>query len=137
MPLYYFVLKNGRHVIPDRDGEEFTHEAAAREYAVAVARELMRNAPLRVRSWRLQVSDENLQPRFELLFAAIDDSLSHLPLHLRNSIEHACQNTALLYDTIVDVQDAAPGQGNAYGGEPDCGPRVFQRRTVLTYSRST
>ncbi|HMF22048.1 MAG TPA: hypothetical protein VKG24_07975 [Pseudolabrys sp.] len=104
MPLYYFVLKNGRHVIPDRDGEEFTHEAAAREYAVAVARELMRNAPLRVRSWRLQVSDENLQPRFELLFAAIDDSLSHLPLHLRNSIEHACQNTALLYDTIVDVQ---------------------------------
>jgi hypothetical protein len=104
MPLYYFVLKNGRHVIPDCDGEEFTDEAAAREYAVAVARELMRNAPLRARSWRLQVSDENLQPCFELLFAAIDDSLSHLPLHLRSSIEHACRNTALLNDTIVDVQ---------------------------------
>jgi len=104
MPLYYFVLKNGRHSIPDREGEELTDEAAAREYAVAVARELMRNAPLRARSWRLQVSDENLQPCFELLFAAIDDSLSHLPLHLRNSIEHACRNTASLSDTIIDVQ---------------------------------
>jgi len=104
MPLYYFVLKNGRHSIPDREGEELTDEAAAREYAVAVARELMRNAPLRARSWRLQVSDENLQPCFELLFAAIDDSLSHLPLHLRNSIEHACRNTASLSDTIIGVQ---------------------------------
>jgi hypothetical protein len=104
MPLYYFVLKNGRHSIPDRDGEEFPNDTAAREYAIAVARDLMRNGPLRARSWRLEISDENLLPCFELLFASIDDSLSHLPVHLRNSIEHACHNTALLNDTIIDVQ---------------------------------
>jgi hypothetical protein len=104
MQLYYFILKNGRHIIADRDGEEFADENAARAYAVSVARELMRNGSLRARSWRLEVCDEYLQPCFELLFASIDDSLSHLPLEYRNSIEHACRNTALLHDSIALVQ---------------------------------
>jgi hypothetical protein len=104
MQLYYFILKNGHHAIPDRRGEEFADEGAARAHAVAVARELMRNGSLRARTWRLEVCDEYLQPRFELLFASIDDSLSHLPLACRNSIEHACRNTALLHDSIANVQ---------------------------------
>jgi hypothetical protein len=104
MQLYYFILKNGLHTIPDRHGEEFADEDAARAYAVSVARELMRNRSLRVRSWRLDVCDEYLQPCFELLFASIDDSLSHLPRECRNSIEHACRNTALLYESIANVQ---------------------------------
>ena len=106
MPLYFFILKNGRQIIPDRDGEEFADQGAARDYAVAVARELMRNGSVHARSWRLQVCDEDLQPCFELLFASIDDSLSHLPLECRNSIEHACRNTALLHDSIADVQNS-------------------------------
>jgi len=97
------LFKNGRHVIPDRDGEEFADEAAAGKHAVAVAHELMRNGPLPMRCWRLQVSDEYLQPCFELLFASIDDSISHLPLEFRNSIEIACRNTVSLKDVIVDA----------------------------------
>ena len=104
MQLYYFILKNGRHAIADRDGEEFADENAARAYAVSVARELMRNGSLRARSWRLEVCDEYLQPCFELLFASIDDSLSHLPLEYRHSIERACRNAALLHDSIAGVQ---------------------------------
>jgi len=104
MPLYYFILKDGRQIIPDRDGEEFADRGAARDHAVAVARELMRNGSLHARSWRLQVCDEYLRPCCELLFASIDESLSHLPFEYRNSIEHACRNTALLHDSIADVQ---------------------------------
>src|SRR5262249_47990765 len=77
MPLYYFVLKDGRQIIPDRDGEEFADRGAARDHAVAVARELMRNGSLHVHNWRLQVCDEYLWPCYELLFPSIDDSLSH------------------------------------------------------------
>jgi len=104
MPLYYFVLKDGRQIIPDRDGEEFADRGAARDHAVAVARELMRNGSLHVHNWRLQVCDEYLWPCYELLFPSIDDSLSHLPFEYRRSIEHACRNTALLHDSIADVQ---------------------------------
>src|SRR5262249_47287147 len=62
MPLCYFVLKDGRQIIPDRDGEEFADRGAARGHAVAVARELMRNGSLHVHNWRLQVCDEYLWP---------------------------------------------------------------------------
>lgn len=92
MPLYYFALKNGRHVIPDRDGEEFADEAAAGKHAVAVAHELMRNGPLPMRCWRLQVSDEYLQPCFELLLLQstiryrICPWSSEIPLKLRAAI---------------------------------------------------
>lgn len=103
MPLYYFILKNGLHTIPDREGEEFADRGTARDYAVAVARELMRNGSPHAHSWRLQVCDEYLQPCFELLFASIAESLLCLPFEYRNSIEHACRNTALLHDSIADV----------------------------------
>jgi hypothetical protein len=104
MPLFYFTLKDGFNSIPDCEGEEFADEASARVHATAVARELMRNRTVQARTWRLQVSDDYLQPCFELLFASIDDSLAHLAVESRKSIETACRNTASLKDTIIDIQ---------------------------------
>src|SRR5262245_619271 len=103
MPLYHMTLKSGGRSVIDRDGEEFPDETAARAHAITTARELMRNHTVDARFWRLEVSDEDLHPCFELLFASIDDSISHLPPEFRNSIEIACRNTASLKDTIAAV----------------------------------
>lgn len=73
MRLYYFVLKTGRHVYPDSEGQEFPDDGAAREHACAVARELMRNREDRTGHWRIQVCDDYLQPRYEFLFADLDN----------------------------------------------------------------
>jgi len=106
MPLFYFILKNGHHTIPDREGEELTDLSAARAHATGVARELMRNRSVKTRTWRLEVCDEYLQPSFEVLFASIDDTMSHLPPAIRQSIEITCQSTASLNDTICSVRNS-------------------------------
>jgi len=106
MPLFYFILKNGQYTIPDSEGEELADLNAARAHAAGVARELMRNRDIKARAWRLEVCDEYLQPSFELLFASIDDTISHLPPEFRQSIEIACGNTASLKDTIFSIRNS-------------------------------
>ena len=74
MPLFYFILKAGCHTYPDTEGQEFADEAGARAHAHAVARELMRNRESRTGHWRMQVCDDYLEPRYECLFADIDQT---------------------------------------------------------------
>lgn len=104
MARYYFNLKNGRSTIPDPDGTDLADDAAAREHAVVVAREAMRNNEARTRNWRIQVCGGDRKPRFEVLFAAVDDSLDHLPNHIRRSVEDVSRNFASLTDTIQDIR---------------------------------
>jgi hypothetical protein len=104
MPLYYFVLKNIGQTIPDRDGVELPDDGAAREYAVAVARDLMKARQIKTRSWRVEVRDEYLMPRFDVLFASVDDSLTHLAPEFRASIQIVCHRSAMLYDSIDEVR---------------------------------
>ena len=104
MAMFYFVLKFGRQSVPDREGVELPDEAAARAHAVAVARELMRNREVDTRLWRLQVCDDYLQPKFEVLFAEFDQTISHLPPDLRSSIESVSRTAGALSDAIVNVQ---------------------------------
>ena len=104
MSLFYFVLKTGREKIPDREGLEFPDRETARAHAEIVVDELMRNRELRTRAWRLEVRDENLQPSFEILFAAMDKSIVHLPPVYRQSVELLSSNTANLLDAFEDVR---------------------------------
>jgi hypothetical protein len=104
MPLFYFILKDGRNSLPDRDGIELPSAAAAHSHGNAVARELMRNRESKTRSWRLQVCDDDLQPVLELPFAQLDDSLSHLPPESRQAIQKVCHNMGLLSDSICNVR---------------------------------
>jgi len=104
MPLFYFILKDGRNTLPDRDGAELPSAAAARSHANAVARELMRNRESKTRAWRLQVCDDDLQPVLELSFAQLDDSLSHFSPEARQAIQNVCRNMGLLSDSISDVR---------------------------------
>jgi len=104
MPRYYFNLKRRDGTLVDPDGLDLPDQAAAREYALQVISELTRNANVRARAWRLAVMDQDRQPCFELLFASYDDSMAHLPLELRSSVETVCRRHASLMDAIVDVR---------------------------------
>jgi hypothetical protein len=101
MPLYHFVLKTGDDLIPDRNGGEWPTEAAAREEAALVAQELMRNQRgVKRRAWRIEIRDENLRPCFELLFAEVDETISHLPPELRETHIVASRRMAACFDTV-------------------------------------
>jgi hypothetical protein len=104
MPRYYFNLKNGEDTLPDPEGTELPDNEAARAHAHQVMQELMRNASMRTRMWRLAVSDHNLLPCFECLFASHDESIAHLAPELRSSVEAAYHKQAALTDAIIDVR---------------------------------
>jgi len=104
MPLFYFILKTDREKIPDRECLEFPDQDIARAHAEVVTQELMRNRELKTRPWRLEVCDENLRPCFEILFAAKDPSIAHLPPVYRESVEALSSNTANLHDAFNQVR---------------------------------
>lgn len=104
MPLYYFRLKSRGEVIHDLDGIDLPDQDAARVYAVAVARELMRHREPSARSWRLEVCDDYLIPSFEILFAEVDDTMAHLAPEYRKSIEIIARRSASLDDAFSEVR---------------------------------
>src|SRR5262249_40311885 len=104
MSLYYFVLKAGRDIVPDREGLEFSDAKTAHTHALIVARELMRNREPKTRTWRITVCDQDLQPCSEVLFATVDDSIAHLQPDFRKSVEELSLSTATLFDAIEQVQ---------------------------------
>jgi len=104
MATYYFNLNDCRTTIPDLDGTELRDEAAARDHAVTVAREAMRNNEARTRNWRIEVCGPDRMPRFEILFASVDESMAHFPVEFRRSVETVSKRFAALADTIHDVR---------------------------------
>jgi hypothetical protein len=104
MPRYYFSLKRRDGTLVDPDGLDLPDQATAREHALQVIDELMRNANVRTRGWRLAVLDQDRQSCFELLFASYDDSMAHLSPEFRSSVEMAYRRHASLTDAIVDVR---------------------------------
>ena len=106
MPLFYFILKAGRHAYPDSEGQEFANEASARTHAQTVARELMRNRETRTGHWRIQVCDDYLQPRYECLFADIDDTLDRFDSDSRASAKAVARTTAAIGDSLRQIDTA-------------------------------
>jgi hypothetical protein len=100
MPTYFFNLKNLDGTIYDPEGMDLPDESAVREHARVVACELMQHRQPRTRYWRLDVRDREGRTCFELLFAAVDESLGYLRPDLRNSLERLCANCASLSETI-------------------------------------
>jgi hypothetical protein len=103
MPLFYFILKTGRHSYPDNEGQEFADEVAAQGHAHAVARELMRNREARTAHWRIQVCDDYLQPRYECLFADIDTTLQRFDSDFRTSLTRVARTTAAMGDALRGI----------------------------------
>ena len=103
MPLFYFILKSGRHVIPDIQGEEFEDEAAACAHARVVAWELMRNREAKTSHWRIQVCDDYLQPRHEYLFADLDSRLEYFGTDVRDTVAAVARSAAARDDTVREI----------------------------------
>jgi hypothetical protein len=119
MPLYYFVLKAGRHTYPDSEGHEFDDDTAARFHAHAVARELMRNRETRTAHWRVEVCDDYLQPRFEYLFADVDNTLERFDDEFRVSAKRVARTTAAIGDSLRQI-DTAMTDLRLMIGQIDC-----------------
>jgi hypothetical protein len=100
MPRYFFNLKTREGTILDRDGTHLPDDSAARRHAELVARELRANREPSTRAWRLDVRDGCERRCSNLLFATIDDSMSHLTPQLRASLEHFCASSADFAETI-------------------------------------
>src|SRR5262249_30504494 len=104
MSLFYFILKDGYRSIPDKEGMDLPDQEAAREHAIAVGRELMRNNELKTRSWRLEVRDDYLHPSSEILLADFDTSIEGFPPAVRETIKTVARTTAAYQKAILDVQ---------------------------------
>jgi len=104
VPLYHFVLKTRHDHVPDRDGSEWPNEAAAREEAVLVAHDLMRNQAVKRHAWRIEVCDEDLRPCSELLFAEFDETISHLPPELRDQHIVTSRRIAAFSDAVLTLR---------------------------------
>ncbi len=106
MARYYFnLLLSGCEVATDPHGLELPDEASARNYGIAVAQELKKHRENQTRHWCLIVCDEERMPRFNLMFADIDDDvMAQYPLELRDTVRSVSKRTASLSGAIVDVQ---------------------------------
>lgn len=103
MQLYYFVLKAGRHIYPDSEGQEFPDDSAAKAHAFTVARELMRNRERITGHWSIEVCDDYLQPRYEYLFADIDDTLQSFGSSLCGSVRAVARTNAAIGESLRQI----------------------------------
>lgn len=106
MPLFYFILKTGRHAYPDSEGQEFPSEAAARDHAHAVAHDLMRNREVRTSHWRIEVCDDYLEPRYECLFADIDQTWEAYGPDLHTSARAIARTRATMGDALRNIDSS-------------------------------
>ena len=79
MPQYYFHLRANGTIYSDREGTELHGFAAAREHAMTVAEELMRNSGAHTRHWAMRVEDEWAEPLFDMFFADVDPTVELSP----------------------------------------------------------
>ena len=104
MSRFYFAVKNRDQSVLDPSGEDFESVEAARDFAELLARELMRNREGKTRSWRVQVSNAQHEPCFEVLFALVDDSIAHFRTDVREAMQKLARRAAALSDTMVEAR---------------------------------
>src|SRR5262249_8171452 len=89
---------------PDRDGSEWPNNAAAQEEATLIAQDLMRNQEAKRGSWRIEVRDQDLLPRSELLFAEVDQTIAHLPAEMPEPPIVTSRRIAAFSDAMLAVR---------------------------------
>jgi hypothetical protein len=104
MQTYYFRIRDGAGGIPDCEGTELADDRTARKHAMAVIREIARNAEDRTRHWQLDVHDSSGELLFELPFAALDHTIGHLDGETRRLLERLCDAHRALSESIFNSQ---------------------------------
>jgi hypothetical protein len=106
MSLFYFSLNTGPRLVADREGTPLPSIDAARSYAAAVARDIMRNDRHRTLSWRICVSDSEHRPCFEVLFASVADDLMRFSPAVQETLTRTAHSVASLNDDIKAVRES-------------------------------
>jgi hypothetical protein len=109
MAVYHFNLRDGGAGVFDTEGTELPSLNAAKAYATAVARELMKTRELDKRIWRLDVVDCNGNPVFELPFAKVDPTLDHLAPDFRRLVERLSECRLSLSETLFSSESLVFG----------------------------
>ena len=86
MPRYTFKLCDDGSGVEDDVGVTLPNADAAYRYACEVVHELMDCRELRTRHWRLDVYEERSEKVFEIPFANLDPTLSHLTVESRSPV---------------------------------------------------
>jgi len=103
MPAFYFHLRDGHCEFRDDQGQELPDLAAARAYAVQVARELIRKGETEKRHYRLDVYDERGLVA-AVPFATVDPTLDHLSPDLRQVVERTCETRREFAETLSSLE---------------------------------
>lgn len=106
MALFYFVLKTRWDEVFDEEGVDLLDAQAAREHAITVARELVRNTDVMQRSSRIVVCDDYLMPLFEIGFSEVDPTIDHLDPRYRDTIVQVARSTALLHEALLQTRSS-------------------------------
>jgi hypothetical protein len=104
MPRYYFNLRDAAGGVTDPEGADLHDEAAARDYAVQVTRELMSRAEAKRRHWQLDVCDGSGRLLFSVPFVAADNTIPPLSPETRRLVERMCQNHRELGEAIFEAR---------------------------------
>src|SRR5579875_213090 len=104
MARYFFNLKDGARVVRDLEGAPFPSFESARAHAETVAREILRNGAPRTRYWRVQICDESHTPCDEIVLAAVDERLDHLPPEYKDNIAAVAKGFGRLTDSISELR---------------------------------
>ena len=104
MPIFFFSLQDGNGGVDDRDGVELPDLAAAREYAIRIARELMSRNETQRHVCRLDVFNSERSLVFDIRFAEVDPALDHLGRSLRDVVERLAESRRALAETVHDTK---------------------------------
>jgi hypothetical protein len=100
VPRYYFSVRNGSGNLSDDDGIELPNDAAARDYACDLARELMFRNEVRKRHWWLVIRNAEGKELFSLPFVAVDETIRHLNPDNRRLIQQTCEKRLALAEVM-------------------------------------
>ena len=104
MPRYYFNLRDAAGGINDPEGAVLHDDAAATDYAVQVARELMSRAEAKRRHWQLDVCNDSGRLLFSVPFVAADNTMPPLSPDTRRLVERMCRNHRELGEAIFEAR---------------------------------
>jgi hypothetical protein len=100
MSCFYFKVRDGADGIADDEGVELADAAAAKAYAIDVAREVMKGDEVKKRPWLLEVRDQEGAIVVEVRFAAVDPTLDHLDADLRVLVERMAEDRRRIQETL-------------------------------------
>jgi hypothetical protein len=105
MPRFHFHLRANGAIQRDQQGTELPNQAAAREYASTVARELMLHSGFRTCHWSLRAENEKAEAQFDLYFADVDPRLGACSAKVRTTASETCRRIGALTDVLCAARE--------------------------------